>query len=75
MDRGDQVKASEMRALTTEELEQELERLREEAFNLRFQSATKQLGDHNRLTQVRRDIARAKTLLRERELFGSKEEV
>jgi len=68
------VKASEMRALTTEELEQELERLREEAFNLRFQLATKQLSDHNRLTQVKRDIGRARTILRERELFGSEEE-
>ncbi|MFQ6000809.1 MAG: 50S ribosomal protein L29 [Anaerolineae bacterium] len=68
------MKASEMRALTTEELEQELERLREETFNLRFQLATKQLSDYNRLTQVKRDIARAKTILRERELFGSEEE-
>jgi len=62
-----------MRALTTEELEQELERLGEEAFNLRFQLATKQLSDHNRMTQVKRDIARAQTILRERELFGPEE--
>lgn len=68
------MKASEMRALTTQDLEQELERLREEAFNLRFQLATKQLNDYNRLTQVKRDIARARTILRERELFGSEEE-
>jgi len=74
LDRGDQVKASEMHTLTAEELEQELERLREEAFNLRFQLATKQLSDHNRLAQVKRDVARAKTILRERELFGSEEE-
>ncbi len=67
------MKASEMRALTTEELEQELERLREEIFNLRFQLATKQSSDHNRLSQVKSDIARAKTILRERELFGSEE--
>ncbi len=68
------MKASEMRALTIEELERELERLREEAFNLRFQLATKQLSDHNRLTQVKRGIGRAKTILRERDLFGSEEE-
>ena len=68
------MKASEMRALTGEELKRELERLREEAFNLRFQLATKQLSDHNRFAQVKRDIARAKTILRERELFGSEEE-
>jgi len=67
------VKVSEMRALTSGELEQELEKLQEEAFNLRFQLATKQLSDYNRLTQVKRDIARAKTILRERELFGSEE--
>lgn len=68
------MKVSEMHALTAEELERELERLQEEAFNLRFQLATKQLSDYNRLAQVRKDIARAKTILRERELFGSEEE-
>lgn len=68
------MKASEMHALTSEELEQELGRLREEALNLRFQLATKQLSDHNRLAQVKREIARAKTILRERELFGFEEE-
>lgn len=68
------MKVNEMRALTAEELGQELERLREEAFNFRFQLATKQLSDYNRLTQVKRDIARAETILRERELFGPEEE-
>ena len=68
------MRVKEMRALTTEELQQELARLREEAFNLRFQLATKQLTDYNRLTQVKRDIARALSILRERELFEGTEE-
>jgi large subunit ribosomal protein L29 len=40
----------------------------EELFNLRFQLSTNQLTNHNRIGQVKRDIARAKSILREREI-------
>jgi large subunit ribosomal protein L29 len=62
------MKASELRALTREELLRKLEELYQELFNLRFQMATKQLSDSSRIRQVRKDIARTKTILRELEL-------
>lgn len=62
------MKASEIRDLTTPELERRVADLKQELFNLRFQAATRQLDNPLRLRQVRRDIARAKTVLREREL-------
>lgn len=62
------MKASELRDMTAEELEQKLRGLKEELFNLRFQLATNQLENPMRLREVRRDIARVKTILREREL-------
>ena len=54
--------------MATEEIQRKLEETQEELFNLRFQWSTRQLKDTNRLTQVQRDIARLKTILREREL-------
>ena len=60
------MKAKELRGQTTPELGEQLEKLREELFRLRFQLATKQLANPNRMTQVKRDIARVKTILRER---------
>ena len=62
------MKAAELRDSTREELLQRVDELYQELFNLRFQSATRQLADTSRLGQVRRDIARAKTVLRELEL-------
>lgn len=62
------MQAREIRALTTEEIHRKLEEAREELFNLRFQWSTGQLRDNNRITQVKRDIARLLTILREREL-------
>jgi len=61
-------KATELRALSAEELDQKLAEAREELFNLRFQGATGQLENHGRLRAVRRDIARIYTVMREREL-------
>jgi large subunit ribosomal protein L29 len=58
----------EIRQLSTMEIQQRLEDAREELFNLRFQWSSGQLRDSNRLTQVKRDIARMLTILREREL-------
>ena len=55
-------------ARDAETLVAELKKVKEELFNLRFQSATGQLESHGRLKAVRRDIARIYTILREREL-------
>ena len=62
------MKASELRNLTTAEIEQKVASYKEELFNLRFQLATGQLDNPSRIKEVRRNIARAKTILREREL-------
>ena len=62
------MKSSELHGLSQEELSQRLDELYQEMFNLRFQMATRQLADTSRVRQVRRDIARVKTALRELEL-------
>jgi len=65
---GGLMQAREIRAMATEEIQRKLDEAQEELFNLRFQWSTRQLKDTNRLTQVKRDIARLKTILRDREL-------
>lgn len=62
------MKAKELVNLSSEELEQQIDKLKDELFNLRFQLATGQLENPMRIRQVRKDIARAKTVLRQREL-------
>jgi large subunit ribosomal protein L29 len=62
------MKAHEIRVMTSDELVQQLDDTYEELFNLRFQFSTGQLENFNRLTEVKRDIARLKTIMREREL-------
>ncbi len=62
------MKANELRNLTTAELEQKVAGFKEELFNLRFQLATGQLDNPTRIRDVRKEIARAKTVLHEREL-------
>ena len=62
------MRADELRNLTETELEQKLRELKEELFNLRFQHATAQLDNPMRIREVKRIIARVKTILREREL-------
>ncbi len=62
------MKSSELHGLSQEELSQRPDELYQEMFNLRFQMATRQLADTSRVRQVRRDIARVKTALRELEL-------
>jgi large subunit ribosomal protein L29 len=62
------MEAHEIRAMAAEEIRLKLNEAHEELFNLRFQWSTRQLKDINRVTQVKRDIARLKTILREREL-------
>ena len=58
----------EIRALSDEDLLNSLEDQKEAVFNLRFQAATSQLEDMNAIRRTRRDIARIKLVLREREL-------
>ena len=62
------MKSNEIRDLTTAEIEQKLKALKEEFFNLRFQLATGQLENPARIREVRKAIARMKTVVREREL-------
>ncbi|HSH68908.1 MAG: 50S ribosomal protein L29 [Deferrisomatales bacterium] len=61
----------QLRELSADELLAKEEGLREEEFNLRFQHATRQLENTARLPQVKREIARVRTLLRERDLAGA----
>ena len=61
-------RARELREFNEVELEHQLSEAKEELFNLRFQNATGQLDNSARLGQVRKDIARVETLLREREI-------
>ena len=58
------VKASDVRTMTQDELTDELAKLKKEQFNLRFQRATGQLENTARVRKVRRDIARIKTISR-----------
>ena len=62
------VKINEIRDLTEMELNQKLDELKAELFNLRFQHATNQLDNPKVITEVKRTIAKIKTILREREL-------
>jgi len=66
------VKASELRNLTKEELQKKLKEARQELFNLRFQLATGQLKNYKRIKQVKKDIARILTVLKEIETEGEK---
>ena len=61
------MKASDIRARTVDELSEEVDTLSKEIFNLRFQRASGQLENTARVRQVRRDIARIKTILGERQ--------
>ncbi len=67
------MKPSEIRDKSIAELNEELVALKEELFKLRFQHATNQLENPLKLVGVKRNIARVKTILRERELKGIKE--
>jgi len=67
-------RATELRELPDEELFERVESLKEELFNLRFQFATGQLDNPMRIKQVRHDIARILTLLRQRQSVEEMEE-
>ena len=62
------MKANEFRDMTQDELNQKCSELKSELFNLRFQLATGQLENPMRIREVKKNIARVKTILREREL-------
>jgi large subunit ribosomal protein L29 len=62
------MKAKDLHELSVEELEQRLGETKEELFNLRFQNATGQLDNYKRLGELRKDVARLKTILRHKEL-------
>ena len=63
--------ATELRELDVEELESRLSEAKRELFNLRFQVVTGQLDNVSRIRQVRRDVARIKTILREQEIAAA----
>ncbi len=67
------MKAKEIRQMSEQELNSKLLDLKSELFNLRFQLATGQLDNPLRISTVRKDIARVKTISRERELSIRKE--
>ena len=66
------MKASELRGMAPEELSERLEELREELFNLKFKATTEPVADPGQLRSVRKDIARIKTIIREREIDAAK---
>ncbi len=62
------MKASKLHEMSNDELSTQLKDLKQELFNLRFQNATGQLGNVMVIKQTKKDIARVKTILREREV-------
>ncbi len=62
------MKAKELRELTDQELVKKLNDAKDELFRLRFQLATGQLDNYMRIREVRKNIARVKTVMREREI-------
>jgi large subunit ribosomal protein L29 len=68
------VKQSDLKPMTDDQLSEQLGQLKREAFNLRFQAATSQLEKPSRVREVRRTIARIKTLQSERSRSSAKKE-
>ena len=67
------MKVNEIRNLTTEEINKKIEETKEELFNLRFQQASGNLEKPSRIRELRRTVARLKTVLVEREIKESEE--
>ena len=67
------MKAGELKALSDGDLRQKITDFSSELFNLRFQKATGQLSNTSVLSKTKRNIARVKTVLREREIKSAKE--
>lgn len=68
------MKASEIREMNPDELVVELENLQRKLFDIRTQAVTEKLEDPSQLTKAKRDVARFKTIIRERELTQRKSE-
>ena len=66
------MKVKEIRELSTEDIQAKIKENKEELFNLRFQQATGSLEKPSRIRELRHDVARMNTVLRERELEESK---
>ena len=64
------MKANEVRKMSSAELENKLNDLKKDLFNLRLQHATNQLDNPIKIAQVKKDIARVKTIIREQQLAG-----
>ena len=62
------LKPSDIRDLPLDDMERQLVETKQELFNLRFQNATGELDNYMRLKELRRDVARIKTIIREKEL-------
>ena len=68
------MKAGDVRAMSPDERQRKLVELKQELFNLRFQHATGQLENPQRLKQIKRDVARVQTIIREEELSAHETE-
>ena len=68
------IKMTEIRKLTTQELNKKLEENKKELFNLKFSASTGTLEKPHRIKKLRHEVAKIKTVIRERELSESKEE-
>jgi large subunit ribosomal protein L29 len=66
------MKVADIRAMTTDQIDDEVLKLKKEQFNLRFQRATGQLENTARVREVRRDIARLKTVARAKRVGAAK---
>ena len=67
------MKMADIRKLTTEDLNKKLEEIKKELFNLKFASATGNLEKPHRIKELRHEVAKIKTVIRERELSEVKE--
>lgn len=67
------MKVQELRKLTTEDLNKKLEEFKKELFNLKFSASTGNLEKPHRIKELRHDVARIKTVIKERELNEGKE--
>ena len=65
------IRADELRAMDDSELETHLAEAKQELFNLRFQHVTGQLDNYSRLGQMKKDVARINTILRDREIAAA----
>ena len=66
------MKASEVRAMSVQQLNEKLDALKKDLFFLRMQHATNQLDNPQKLVQTKRDIARVKTIIREQQIAAAK---